>query len=105
MPKRKKTVKGALFRVEQFGLMINSYLGKAGLKRTRGEKEIAKSMSKLEALYEDAEADRKGFAAELRKGGDELGASMLENGMEREGWQKFWTRDRIEAYRRAMKKR
>jgi hypothetical protein len=105
MPKRKKTVKGALFRVEQFGLMVNAYLGKAGLKRTRGERKIAKSMEKLEELYADAEEDRRGFAAELRKGGDETGAAMLENGMEREGWQKFWTRERIEAYRKAMKKR
>lgn len=106
-PKRKKTKKqkGALFRVEQFGLMLDAYFRKAGLRKTKEEKGIAESMERLEELYEAAERERRGFAAELRIAGDEAGAAAVESGMERKEWGKFWTRERAEAFRRSGKKR
>ncbi len=97
--------KAAPFRVEQFGMMVNAYLKKAGLRRTKGEKEIAGNIKLLKALSGVADTDKRKFAAELRKIGDKKGAAAVEGGMGKGEWQKFWTRERVEAFRKSRKKR
>lgn len=100
----KKKKAAAPFRVEQFRMMLDAYMKKAGLRKTKGEKRVAAGLKRLEELHKAGENERQGFAAELRRAGDEEGAAAVESGMGREEWQKFWTRERAEAYRRSRRK-
>ena len=103
MAYQKKKKVAATLRVEQFGLMAKAYLKKVGLRKTKGEKKLEANMKKLRVLSEAAERGKRRFAAELRKIGDEEGAAAVEAGMDRRGWQKFWTRERVDACRKSRK--
>jgi hypothetical protein len=104
---KKKAKPAAPLRVGQFGMMLDAYFGSsinAGLRKTKGEKKIAGTMERARELSASAEEVRLGFAEKLRIMGDGEGAAAVEGGMDKKEWGKFWTRERVEAFRKSRRK-
>jgi len=105
---KKRAKPAASLKVGQFGMMVDAYFGSsinAGIRKTRGEKKVAETIERAKELSIAAEVDRQGFAEELRIIGDLSGAAAVEAGMEKNEWGNFWTRERVDAFRKSRKKR
>lgn len=105
---KKKAKPAASLKVGQFGMMIDAYFGSsinAGIRKTRGETKVSGTLERARELSASAETDMLGFANELRVIGDGEGAAAVESGMEKNEWGNFWTRERIQAFRKSRKKK
>ena len=96
---------------EQYAAMLDAYfeeIKEMGWRRTKEEKDAESHAKEMEHLSSEAEEIKQKFVAELKAMGDTEGLASLADGYEGDGmsaaeWRSFWTPERAEAFRRAIR--